>query len=110
MTLYFNIPFPDHPVLKEVQDYLRGRVAEGAVFVDPATFHLTLVFMPDAAPGSIVAPSLPLPLFGIGGGMLDAFNTPDGWAIHVPVERSSQLIALQTMLFYEARLHGLVVD
>ena len=45
---FFTIPLPNHVGLIEAQQYLRSKLPEGATFVDPGDFHMTLLFIEDA--------------------------------------------------------------
>lgn len=108
---YFTIPLSNHPALLEVQQYLRAKLPEVTTWQDPATFHITLVFITDdmGKDASTITPPA-LPAFGIGAWGLDYFNTPDGLAVHLAVERNPQLTALQTMLFYGAFWNGMALS
>ena len=104
------IPFAKYPALVELQDYLRGQLPEGSEFVDADSFHVTLVYMPDAD-ADVVGIDAPakLPVFGMGGFGLAQFDTPDGWAIHLRIENTVQLTYLQAALFYAVQAAGIVV-
>ena len=39
---FFTIPLPNHAGLIEAQQYLRSKLPEGATFVDPGDFHMTV--------------------------------------------------------------------
>lgn len=108
---YFSIPLGNNPVLMEVQQYLRSKLPENTQWQTPETFHITLVYITDDMgkdAGAITPPALPA--FGIGAWGLDYFNTPDGLAIHLAVERNPQLTALQTMLFYGVFWNGMALS
>lgn len=108
---YFSIPLGNNPVLTEVQQYLRSKLPDNTQYQTPETFHITLVYITDDMgkdAGAITPPALPA--FGIGAWGLDYFNTPDGLAIHLAVERNPQLTALQTMLFYGAFWNGMALS
>ncbi len=108
---FFTIPLANQPALLEVQQYLRAKLPENTTWQDPATFHITLVFITDdmGKDASTITPPA-LPAFGIGAWGLDYFNTPDGLAVHLAVERNPQLTALQTMLFYGAFWNGMALS
>lgn len=105
---YFVIPFANHPALVELQDFLRTKLPPGANWQDPARFHLTLVFAEETGSANLAGVAWPksLPLFGLGGEYIDSLKTPEGTAIVLDVQKSPQLIYLQSALFYEARSAG----
>lgn len=103
---YFIIPLYSHAGLVEYQDYLRDKLP-GAEFVNPETFHITLLYMPDGRGDNELNVPTALPIFGLGGEWMDWFETPDGYAVHVRINATPQLTYLQAALFYEVRLRGI---
>src|SRR3989304_9003034 len=100
---YFNIPLANHPSLVEAQNLLR-RAMPDMQFVDPATFHVTLVSIEDTNGADLSTGNATpaLPLFGIGSWGIDAFATDQGYAINLRMERSPQLTYLQSAMYYKA--------
>lgn len=100
---YFTIPLGNHPSLVEAQNLLRRAMPE-MQFVDPATFHVTLVYIEDTNGANLSEGNATpdLPLFGIGSWGIDAFATDQGYAINLRMERSPQLTYLQSALYYKA--------
>mgnify|MGYP006382241253 FL=1 len=107
---YFSIPLGNNADLMALQDYLKTQIVpEGVTWQDPATFHITLVFVEDAGDadlGQTAAPSQ-LPAFGAGGDFLTRYRTPEGFALVLEIQKSPQLIYLQAALFYALRAMGL---
>lgn len=98
----FLIPFPNYPGLVELQDYLRQKLPEGTIYNDPASFHISLVYT-DGMGSDLAGVSVPqnLPVFGVGGYEISAWDTPEGWAVVLRIEKNPQLVYLQAYLFYE---------
>jgi len=111
MLGFFNIPFPNHPALLELQDFLRTKLPPEAAWQDPATFHLTLVAVDEGDEAALREVAWPraLTLFGIGGGATIGLTGPEGTAVALEMERAPQLIYLQAALFYELRAAGAVL-
>jgi 2'-5' RNA ligase len=104
---FFIIPLANHAGLIELQEYLKTRLPEGTVFQDPALFHVTLVHVPEVGTVDLSGMALPpMPVFGLGGGYLRYFKTPDGWAITLEVSNSPHLTHLQASLFYACQVLG----
>jgi hypothetical protein len=105
---FFNIPLGSHPALVEMQNLLRRRLPEGTQFNDPATFHITLVFIEDDKGLELSFDELAadLPIFGIGGDYVRTFDSPTGRAVHLALEWSPQLIYLQSAIYYKAQALG----
>lgn len=107
---YFSIPLGNHPALMEVQQYLQSVLPDGTQWQDPATFHITLVYIVDDMGKELTITPPTLPAFGIGAWGIDFFATPDGYAVHLAIDRHPVLMALQTVLFYEAFIGGMIVS
>lgn len=113
MGMYFSIPLGKHPSLLELQDYLRTLLPENAVFQEPGTFHISLVYMPDvmdAGDLSGIAPPAGLPVFGAMGLEVRTFDTPDGTAVTLEIQRVPQLQILQGVLAYEVLRRGIPIS
>lgn len=102
MPQYFTIPLPNHPALMQVQNYMRRVLPEGAVFTDPATWHITLLVVEDAKGVDLGAITVPdLPVFGVGGGYVERFPTGEkGDPIILSVYGGRSLTILQGSLYY----------
>lgn len=109
---FFIIPLANDAGLVELQTYLKGVLPEGTVFLDPATFHITLVVIEEMGEADLSSIDVPqnLPVFGLGGDMLTEFDTPDGWAVVLDISRTPQLTYLQAALFYELQARGVEVS
>lgn len=110
---FFTIPLANNPDLVALQDYLKTKLpADGSViWQDPATFHVTLVFVDDASEdlGNLAVPSN-LPAFGLGGDIINSIMTPDGWAIVLDLMNTAQLTYLQAAIFFELRARGIATS
>lgn len=111
MAVFFNIPLANQPQLLDIQQWLRGKLPANAVFNDPSTFHITLVYVPDGDMETVQQVQVPnnLPIFGLGASLIDAFDTPEGYAVHLRVEPSPTLNYLQSALFYAVKAMGMDV-
>lgn len=109
---FFIIPLPNHPGLLELQAFLKTMLPGDAAFQDPATFHLTLVHVPEPGEVDLSTVAVPdnLPIFGMAGDALRRFVTPEGNAVVLDVFRSPQLTYLQTAIFYGVQAAGLEVS
>lgn len=109
---FFSIPLANNADLIALQDYLKTKPAlANAVWQDPATFHITLVFVQDGdADLSEMAVPSNLPAFGLGGDYLRIFDTPNGAAVTLSINFTPQLTYLQAALFYELRAMGLAIS
>jgi len=107
----FLIPFPNNPTLLNIQTYLRSVLPASTEFLDPSTFHATLLYMPQ---GDTFTPSADLltylPSFSIRSMWLTYFDTPDGFAIVIGLERDTPLMYLQSALFYQALYEGIEIS
>lgn len=79
MPRYFSIPLPNNPQIMQVQNYLRRVLPEGTTYQDPATFHITLVYIEDEKDAQLAEIVMPdVPRFGVGGGVVEYFPAQDG--------------------------------
>lgn len=113
---FLSIPLPNHPVLVEAQNYLRRLLPEGTSYPDPATFHMTLVYVEDTKGADLAQMSVPehLPIFGLSSSNVDIFparNTELGAAVHLRFWAAGPQIAyLQAALYYEVTALGCKVS
>lgn len=110
---YFSIPLGPLPQLVEMQNLLRRKLPEGAVFNDPATFHITLVYIEDtkgAADLNLDDVANDLPIFGVGADYITSMQTPQNTAIVLRVSDSPQLTYLQSALYYKATRAGMKIS
>lgn len=109
---FFIIPLANHPGLMELQAFLKTKLPEEATFVDPATFHITLVYVPDVGDNDLSTLPVPknLPIFGLGGQWLAHWHTGDGGAVVMEIDKVPQLVHLQAALFYEVQAMGLATS
>lgn len=112
MAIFYSVPLYGHPELVDVQDYLRGKLPETTTYNAPETFHLTLVYLTEADADTVQQMTMPglLTVFGLGASSIDAFDTPEGYAVHLRVDVNPQLTHLQTSLFNAARQAGLTMS
>jgi hypothetical protein len=109
---FLSIPLPNHPVLVEAQNYLRRLLPEGTSYPDPATFHMTLVYVEDTKGVDFTQMSVPehLPIFGLSSSNVDIFparNTELGAPVHLRFWAAGpQLGYLQAALYYEVTALG----
>lgn len=108
MGEYFNIPLGNNPALIEIQEYLKTKLPTGTIWQEPGSFHITLVYLADGGGEALEIPTM-LPVFGLGGFSINLWETPEGWVVIIPLERSPQLTILQGLIFYAARAAGLAV-
>lgn len=110
---FFSIPLANNAALIEVQKYLQTVFKEGAEWQDPATFHITLVYVPDTGEVDLGAVNTPanLPIFGLRSEFFRIFD-PAGqrYAITARIEPSPQLTYLQAALAYEVLAQGLEIS
>lgn len=113
---YFSIPLPNHAGLIELQQYLKTKLPASARWQDPATFHITLVYLPrvegveDGVLSSVPGASA-LPVFGLGGASMRTFDAKnDGWAVTLRIDRTPQLTFLQSAIFYHVQSLGLATS
>lgn len=111
---YFSIPFANNAALIEVQKYLQTIFKEGAEWQDPATFHITLVYVPEVGEvnlGELATPAN-LPIFGVRGEIFHVFSEPGSqrYAVTVRVEPSPQLTYLQAAIAYEVLAQGVEIS
>lgn len=117
MPDYFNIPLPGHPALVETQNYLRSQLPDGTRYQDPATFHVTLVYVEDNREQDLSQFPFPthIPRFGIIGGSLDTFlpdrptseaQEPKEYPVHLSLVPSAALRYLQADIFYKLQAMG----
>jgi 2'-5' RNA ligase len=108
---YFSIPLPNHAGLSELTAYLRTALPEaGTRYADPATWHITLVYVPDAGEDAGDLEQVEVaaaPVFGLGGSSFRLFETPEGSAVTMRIDPSPQLTYLQAAIFYAVRALGL---
>jgi len=109
---FFILPLANHPGLLELQAFLKTKLPGDAAFQDPATFHLTLVHVPEPGEVDLSTVAVPdnLPIFGMGGDVLRVFVTPESNAVVLDVMRSPQLTYLQAALFFAVQAAGLEVS
>ena len=110
---HFSIPLPNHAGLIEAQQYLASKLPKGAKLVDPADFHVTLLYVDDAEDATGWSTPANLPVFGMGSDYIRTFygKGVDGTnAVTLAIAANPQLIYLQTGLFYEAQAQGAVIS
>jgi HK97 family phage portal protein len=101
---------PENKLIQSVQDTLRGSlIADGVNWQKPNTYHLTLAIA-SGTPEQIAAVKLdgyiqPLVVDGV-----DQFDTPDGYAIHLRVRRSGDLVQYQAGLVAAMQVAGLTIS
>jgi 2'-5' RNA ligase len=114
---YYNVLFANAPSLVELQNQLRRELPAGSTFTDPATFHITLLYVEDAVDADLndAFVAADLPVFGIGGEWVSTMpprnmGRDDGMQAQVPVvlrvKASPQLVYLQSALFYRLQARG----
>ena len=105
---YFSVPFPNHPALVQLQNYLRRVLPEGTVYSDPNTFHLTLLYAEDDNGADLSAVSVPeIPIFGVGGSYVRRFPAGDkGEPVVLETGGNMSLYVLQGALYYAAVAAG----
>lgn len=110
--LYFNIPLPNHPTLVELQNYLRRALPEGTEFIDPAFFHITLVYLETGSETDIALMPTPdhLPLFGVGAWGMTTFGTLENPALALSIESCAHLVYLQSDLYWKLAAMGMKVS
>ncbi len=107
--LYFSIPLPNHAGLLEVADWLKAKLPATTQLVDPARYHITLAYAPNAEPMPDVTqlvPPIPLPVFGLMADYVEVWDTPENYAVVLRVDGNKQLTCLQVALFYALRMNG----
>lgn len=109
---FFTIPLPNHAGLIEAQQYLRSKLPEGATFVDPGDFHMTLLIIEDAEDVTGWATPANLPVFGMGSDYVRVFDNrgDNGHAVVLTVPKTPQMCYLQAGLFYGAQAQGAKVS
>lgn len=96
------------PELVQIQDIVKGMLNyPTGNWLDPATFHVTLVYAPQSFLATI-QDSLPLNpgAFSILMDGVGQFETPDGYAIHLTVRKEGALPAIQAALAQSVRDNG----
>jgi 2'-5' RNA ligase len=109
---YFSIPLPNHPALVEAQNFLRRIMPEGTRFVDPAEFHITLLYLEDDKGQDLTDMRVPndrVALFGASGQYITSFYHDDESAVVLLMQYVPPLIYLQYSLYYEAVARGLTI-
>lgn len=100
MAAYVYLSMANHPHAIEAQTRLRNVNTDPRIkWVDPALFHITLGYTTDiAADGldSVIRDISPPQEFYVKGGEYLMFDTPDGWAVHIPIEPNTALGNLQS--------------
>ncbi|MGB5047827.1 MAG: hypothetical protein WBO46_02735, partial [Caldilineaceae bacterium] len=92
-----------------MQNLLRRRLPEGTTYNDPDTFHVTLVMVEDDKGIDLLFDEIAsgLPVFGLSGDYLTTFERGEGArAVHLRIERTTQLIYLQSSIYYRAMALG----
>lgn len=106
---YFNIPLGNLPALVELQNMLRRKLPEGTIYNAPDTFHLTLVYVEDDKGIDLMFEEIAsgLPVFGFTGDFVSTFEKRgENVPVILRIERSPQLIYLQSSIYYRAMAAG----
>lgn len=110
---YYNILLGARPQLVEMQNLLRRKLPDGTMFNDPASFHVTLVYieddkgLPDLKFDDLAAD---LPVFGLSGNFIEPYGDgPDQLAIGLEIAKSPQLQYLQAAIYYRAQAAGMKI-
>lgn len=109
---FFSIPLGATPQLVEIQNLLRRKLPDGAVYNDPTTFHVTLVYVEDDKSKTIDVADVAatMPAFGIGASYLSTMDTPTGRAAIVRVQWNTALSYLQSAIYYRAVAAGMKIS
>jgi len=111
---FFSIPLGNLPALVEMQNLLRRRLPEGTTYNDPATFHMTLVFVEDDKGIDLMFDDIArgLPVFGVSGDYMTTLGGDEnrGLAVVLRVERNPQLIYLQSSIYYNTQARGATIS
>ena len=108
---YVTIALPNHPQLVGIQDKLKESLSyeDGSMtgnWQEPDTFHITLVYCYDIDNAALDGTSRTFQIDGFEGFDmrvmgLSMFNNPSGGALHLMVEHSAALDALQKRVWAE---------
>jgi HK97 family phage portal protein len=101
-------PLPNNPAIQTVQDTLRGLIGE-AEWQTPDTFHLTLCYA-TGTPEQTDTVSLDGSVQALITDSVDQFDTPEGYAIHLKVRPTAELVAYQAGLVEKMRAAGMTVS
>ena len=103
--------FDDTRRLVSIQESLKSLLGDSAEYLDPATFHVTLLYTTDAQFAAIQS-SLPLnpAAFSISIDGLAVFDTPDGYAIHATLRKEGTLVGVQAALAMTAMNKGVTIS
>lgn len=104
--MYFTIPFGPHPELLKVQGALEKLHPE-LNFTDPAKFHITVAYVHDA--GDVDLRHVKLPkrdAFDVRCTNIQQWETKDGWAIVLGVEKKGPLPFMQASLYQQIKGRG----
>lgn len=92
--------FEDTAPITRIQDVLRGLLkADGVNWIEPDTFHVTLAYIEDGLLADVQSalPTDPVAFPVLVDG-LRVFDAPNGYAIHLTLRKSGELMAAQASL------------
>jgi 2'-5' RNA ligase len=108
--MYFTIPLGAHPELIRIQEALRNRYPE-LDYADPQRFHITVAYVHDAGDHDLRQIKLQrAPSFEAQCVDIRQFDTPDGWAIVLGVEKKGPLPFMQANLYRQLKGRGCEVS
>lgn len=113
-SVMYSINLPEHPELIRIQKRLKALLPHSAVYNNPETFHMTLLYIPeppdDETIKNITIENISSRVF-IMSGRFWAFETSDdGYAVVLLVEKTVPIAEIQNQIFSQVARMGIEVS